>query len=136
MTTDSTLVLESVLPTFRAVVTTVVPEASELDSAQWQDVELLVDQAVSERPPSMIRQLRLFLRLIQWLPMLRYGRPFTALDPDRRARFLSRLQTNRLKVVRVGFWGLRTLALMGYYGRLQAAEAIGYAAHPRGWEAL
>ncbi len=121
---------------FRAVVTTVVPEAEDLDSAQWREVEALVDQALRERPPSMVRQLRLFLRVIHWLPALRYGRRFTALDPNRRARILSKLQRNRLKAVRVGFWGLRTLALMGYYGRLQAADAIGYAPHPRGWEAI
>jgi len=57
------------------------------------------------------------------------------LDPARRARFLDSLQTSRLLLARRGIWGLRTLVLMGYYGRPRAAAAIGYRADPRGWEA-
>jgi hypothetical protein len=44
------------------------------------------------------------------------------------------LETARLVLVRRGFWGLRTLILMGYYGRPAAAAAIGYRADPQGWE--
>src|SRR5207244_1401337 len=58
-----------------------------------------------------------------------------AQDPARRARFLDSLQTSRLLLARRGIWGLRTLVLMGYYGRPRAAAAIGYRADPRGWEA-
>ena len=72
---------------------------------------------------------------MQWLPVLRYGRPFTHLDAARRARVLSHLQNDRIQKIRVGFWGLRTIVLAGYYGRPSAAAAIGYAATARGWEA-
>ena len=85
---------------------------------------------------SLKRQLRIFLRAIQWLPVVRYGRPFTRLHPAARARVLAHLQDDRIQKVRVGFWGLRTIVLAGYYGRPRAAQAIGYAASPRGWEAL
>jgi hypothetical protein len=40
-----------------------------------------------------------------------------------------------MPIIRVGFWGLRTLALLGYYARPEAAEEIGYTADRRGWEA-
>ncbi len=72
---------------------------------------------------------------MQWFPVIRYGRPFTSLDSRRRAEFLATLQHHRIAQLRVGFWGLRTLALMGYYGRAAAGRAIGYRADPRGWEA-
>lgn len=120
---------------FRAVVRTVVPEAEELDPAAWDDLEGLVSESLRDRPPELLRGLRLFLRLVEWAPLFRFGRPFTRLDRDRRARFLAGLQTSRAAVVRVGFWGLRTLALLGYYGREPAAESIGYRPDPRGWEA-
>jgi hypothetical protein len=38
-------------------------------------------------------------------------------------------------LLRRGSWGLRTLVLMGYYGRPDAKQEIGYRADPRGWEA-
>jgi hypothetical protein len=58
------------------------------------------------------------------------------LHPTARTRVLTHLQNDRIQKIRVGFWGLRTIVLAGYYGRPQAAQSIGYAASPRGWEAL
>jgi hypothetical protein len=121
---------------FRAVVSTVVPESVNFDGPRWVELERLVEETLGRRPRNLQRQLRVFLRGIQWLPLLVYGHTFTSLDPARRARFLSTLEDHPLHLIRKGFFGLRTLALLGYYGRHEAARAIGYAADPRGWEAL
>jgi hypothetical protein len=129
-------VLSPVRSIFRAVVSTVVPEANQLDERGWQELESLVDATLRDRPPAMLRQLRLFLRMIQWLGFFRFGRDFTSLDASRRTRVLAYLQDHRIETIRCGFWGLRTLAFLGYYGRAEAVRAIGYAADPRGWEAL
>ena len=120
---------------FRAVVSTIVPEAAALDDKGWRDLHQVVEALLRDRPESLKRQLRMFLGAIQWLPLIRYGRPFTRLDAAARARVLAHLQNDRIQKIRVGFWGLRTIVLAGYYGRPQAAQAIGYAASPRGWEA-
>ena len=120
---------------FRAVVTTIVPEAAELDGKAWADLDRIVNTLLRDRPAALKRQLRLFLNAIQWLPVLRFGRTFTSLDPARRSRVLAHLQDDPIQVIRVGFWGLRTIVLAGYYGRPQAAQAIGYLATARGWEA-
>jgi hypothetical protein len=128
--------LSQVGPIFRAVVSTVVPEASALDDKAWAELERLIEVALRARPPALKRRLRLFLFFIQWLPLFRYGRPFTSLNPAQRTRFLSYLEEHPIRLVRVGFWGLRTLAMLGYYGRAAAANTIGYAADPRGWGAL
>ncbi len=95
----------------------------------------MVESALASRPPALRRQLRLFIRLLEWLPLLRYGRRLTRLDPERRARFLSGVQDAPLVLIRRGFWGLRTLVLLGYYARAAAAAEVGYRAHPAGWEA-
>ncbi len=126
-------VLSSVRPIFRAVVSTVVPEASQLDEQGWAELEALVEAALRDRPPAMQRQLRLFLWMIQWLGVFRYGRGFTFLNADRRTRLLFLLQDHRIELIRCGFWGLRTLAFLGFYGRAEAVQVIGYAADPRGW---
>jgi hypothetical protein len=107
-----------------------------LNDKGWTDLEGLIDVALRDRPQVLQRRLRLFFHLVQWLPVFRYGQRFTSLNPAQRTRFLSYLADHPIQLVRVGFWGLRTLALLGYYGRPEVAEAIGYAADPRGWEAL
>ncbi len=128
-------VLAAVRPVFRAVATTVVPEAASLDADGWMELERIVEQALTSRPPRLQRQLVILIRAIEWLPLLRYGRRFTQLEGERRARVLVALQESPLLLLRRGFWGLRTLALMGYYARPAAAASIGYRADPRGWEA-
>ena len=122
------------LAIFRAVVSTIVPEAA-LDEQGWHDLHQVVEALLRDRPESLMRQIRIFLGAIQWLPVVRYGRPFTRLHPAARARVLRHLENDRIQKVRVGFWGLRTIVLAGYYGRPQAARVIGYAASVRGWEA-
>lgn len=127
--------LGTVRPVFRALVCAVVPEAAALDERGWSDAERLVETALAMRPANLQRRVLLFLRFLEWLPLARYGRRFTSLDAPRRAQFLSFLQDHPVQFLRLGFWGVRTLALMGYYGRPEAAQAIGYAADARGWEA-
>jgi hypothetical protein len=128
-------VLPPVRTVFRAVVVTIVPDASQLDAPSWLGLEELVEGALITRPTALRRQLQLFLRAIQWLPVLRFGRTFTALGDAQRSRFLRYLQNHPIERIRCGFWGLRTLAFLGYYGRPEGAHAVGYAPDPRGWEA-
>ncbi len=120
---------------FRAVATCVVPEATRLEVAQWDEMEAIVARAIAARPRSVRRQLALFLILLEWLPLLRYARRLSRLDAARRANFLDRLQRAPLLLLRRGFWGVRTLILMGYYGRPAAVTDIGYRVDARGWEA-
>jgi hypothetical protein len=119
----------------RAVVTTVVPDAAALDAVAWRDVDAIISGQLAQRPPALRRQLGALLGMVQWLPVLRYGRPFTALDVARRATILAALERAPLLLLRRGLWGLRTLALLGYYARPAAAAEIGYSGDPRGWEA-
>ena len=129
-------VLAPVRAVFRAVVVTVVPDAKQLDEPGWLALEELVEDALEIRPPALRRRLQLFLRAIEWLPVARYGRPFAALGDEQRCRILRYLQDHPMERIRCGFWGLRTLAFLGYYGRPEGAHAIGYAPDPRGWEAV
>jgi hypothetical protein len=129
------VLLPPVRETFRAIAVTVVPQASALDDAGWGALEALVERTLARRPAGMQRQLVVFLRAIEFLPRLRWGRSFTALGPEERTRFLSGLEHAPLLLLRRGFWGLRTLVFLGYYARPEAAAAIGYRADARGWEA-
>lgn len=128
-------VLAPVRPIFRSLAVTIVPDAAALDERAWGEVEQHIEEALRQRVPRMRRQLRLLVRALDVLPVTRYGRPFTKLDPARRTRVLERVERSRVLLLRRGFWGLRTLVMLGYYGRPEAARAIGYRASPLGWEA-
>ncbi len=127
--------LGPVRPAFRALAGTIVPAAASLDEGQWGELEAIVEDYLSRRPAKLRRQLQLFVRVLQLLPLARYGKPFTALDAERRRRFLGAIQDAPVLLVRRGFWGLRTMVYLGYYNRAAAAAEIGYRAHVRGWEA-
>ena len=128
-------VLPAVRPTFRALATTFVPEAASLDERGWAEAEAIIETFLASRPDAVRRQVVLLIRLLDLLPMLRWGRRFRALDAERRRRFLATLQDAPLLLARRGIGGLRTIAFMGYYGRAEAAAAIGYRADRRGWGA-
>ena len=129
------MVLPKVRGTFRAVAETVVPEAGRLDAAGWDELERLVEKALERRDEAVKRQLGLLFKVIELLPILRYGRPFTKLGAAERTRFLAALEDAPVLLLRRGFWGLRTLVYLGYYARPEAGREIGYAADPRGWSA-
>ena len=128
-------VLAPVRGCFRAMATTFVPEARDLDEHGWADADAICERLLASKPPAVRRQVVLLIRLLDLLPLLRWGRRFTALDAERRLRFLEALQDAPLLLLRRGIWGLRTIAFMGYYGRAEAAAAVGYRADRRGWEA-
>jgi hypothetical protein len=131
----SELVLPSVRAPFRAIATTVVPEAAALDDAAWAEAERLIENTLAGRPAAIRRQLAMLIRAIDILPVLRYGRRFTALDAARRTRVLVAFQDSPLLLLRRGLWGIRTLVMLGYYARPAARAAVGYRADARGWEA-
>ncbi len=120
---------------YREVVQTVLPQTAALSSEEWEAMERLVHDTLQRRSGREIRQLNLFLRLIQWTSLLRHGATFTSLDLPRRQRVLEYLQDHPLQLIRSGFWGLRTLAFLGYYGRPEVSSALGYRPDARGWEA-
>jgi len=128
-------VLEPVRAVFRAVATIVVPESTSLAPEEWAEFDGIVDGALAGRPESLRKQLVLFIRALEAFPVARYATRFSKLDAPRRRVVLSGLQNSRVGAIRRGFWGLRTLILMGYYARPAASQEIGYRASAGGWAA-
>ena len=125
--------LAPVRPAFRAIASTVVPEAALLDDDAWEELERTVENALGTRSPAMQRQLVLFVRVLNVLALLTRGATRVRLAPARRARLLASVERSPVPVLRKGFWGLRTLVYMGYYTRPAVHAGIGYRAHVRGW---
>jgi len=119
----------------RTVAMTVVPESSSFDERAWAELEAVIEEALAKRPHHVRRQLVVFIRLLQLLPVARFGKPLTRLGAAQRVAFLESIERSRVLLIRRGFWGVRTLVLMGYYTREAVAAAIGYRAHRDGWAA-
>lgn len=119
-------------PVLHAAAEAIVPGYVRLGAEGRAAFEAIIDRALGDRPEGVRRQFRLFLRVLDLAPLPRYGRRFRSLDVSRRTSVLEVLQDSPLLLLRRGTWGVRTMVLMGYYGRPEAAGEIGYAAHPRG----
>jgi hypothetical protein len=120
---------------FREVAKSIVPEAEGLDEQSWVEMEAIIERGLASRPAKIRRQLRLFVRALNLLPIRSYGKSFRSLDREKRTAFLLSVENSPLVLLRRGFWGLRTFVFMGYYNLDSVREAIGYRAHPDGWEA-
>lgn len=131
MNVDSTLA--PIRDAFRAVTRAVAPASSDLDEDGWLRAEEIVDGALRDRPASVRRQLLLFVKALELLSRLRYGRSLDGLEPERLHSFLLAFERSPLLLARRGFWGIRTLAYMGYYGQTEVRAGVGYRADPRGW---
>ena len=82
----------------------------------------------------MQRQLRWFVEGLEWLAVWYAGGRFSRLTEARQVAMLRRLEASRLAPLRRALWGLRTLAMLGVYGRPAARDALGWRPDPRGWE--
>jgi len=128
-------VLSSLQDPLRAIGSVVLPCSDALDEEGWNRAERIIEGALASKPPGIKRQIRLFLRFVNVLPILTTGRTLTRLPLEKRATFLQRLHRSPLMPLRRGMWGIRTLIFMGYYNQDRVREDIGYAADPRGWTA-
>lgn len=104
----------------------IVPGAVRLDEGGRTDFESIIDDALMDRSPATRRQFGVFLRVIRYGPLVRWGRTFNGLDDSRRDRVLSWLQDCPVTLIRKGFWGLKVMVFMGYYGRPESWAEIGY----------
>lgn len=122
-------------PLLRTIVTAAVPAAERLGEEDWREVLEIIEGSIASRSSRLRAQLALFLRTLDVLALLRWGRRLRSLEPTEARRLLAALECAPLLLLRRGVWGIRTLAFMGYYGRRAASREIGYRAEPGGWSA-
>ena len=110
----------------RVLAARIVPETAELDSAGMSRFFGLIDEALLERPPSVRRQFGTYLGLLRWAPLVRFGGSFEKLSDDRQDAVLGWFESCPVGLLRAGFWGLKVLIFMGYYGPPETNAVVGY----------
>jgi hypothetical protein len=104
----------------------IVPESSQLDPAGEAEFRAVITGALGARPAAVRRQIGILLKILRWAPVLRYGRPLDRLSPAKQIAALSWFQDGPVTLLRKGFWGLKAMVFMGYYGRAAGAQAVGW----------
>jgi hypothetical protein len=111
----------------RVLAARIVPETAELDTGGMSRFFGLIDEALLERPPSVRRQFGIYLGILRWAPLARFGGPFEKLSEDRQDAVLRWFESCPVGLLRAGFWGLKVLIFMGYYGQPETNAVVGYA---------
>jgi Gluconate 2-dehydrogenase subunit 3 len=104
----------------------IVPEVASLDQGGLAMMLGLIDHTLAERGGKVRRKLGVFLGALRWAPALRYGRSFDALPPQAQDAVLRWFESAPLSPLRQGMWGLKAMVFLGYYGRPEAWQEIGY----------
>ncbi len=112
---------------FMVVAEAITPEVAALDRDGRARMETIVDTALMDRDSGTRSQFGTFLGVIRMAPVLRYGRTFDRLGADQKAAVLRWFQECPISLLRKGFWGLKVLVFMGYYGQEEHWSEIGYA---------
>ena len=111
---------------FMVVAETITPEVALLDADGRSRMETIVDTALQDRDATTRKQFGSFLSVIRLAPVIRYGRVFDRLDGDRRDAVLRWFEGCPISLLRSGFWGLKVVVFMGYYGQPEHAKVVGY----------
>lgn len=104
---------------FGAFLEVVVPEAHT-------DIVRAADRMISSKPASIQRKMKLFMFVASVLPVFRFFRTFPNLSVDARERFLGWMASGPIGLFRLGFWGLRSVALLAFYGDERSWEGLEY----------
>ncbi|OFV83518.1 MAG: hypothetical protein A2Y78_16415 [Acidobacteria bacterium RBG_13_68_16] len=114
----------------------IVPAVADLDAAGRSRFVAIVSKALAERPRPIQHQFGLFLGVLRWAPFLRFGSPFDRLPPEDEDTVLRWFLDAPVAKLRSGFWALRALAFMGYYGQPEVWPSLRYTPSFRGNEML
>ena len=105
----------------------IVPEIKELDGAGQARFFGIIDGALQDRDPSVRRQFGTFLGVLRWASLFRYGGPLEKLNTERQDAVLRWFEDCPVALLRKGFWGLKAMVFMGYYGQPETNDLVGYA---------
>ena len=105
----------------------IVPEVSELDGHGKGRFFSIIDDTLQDRGEGVRRQFGVFLGVLRWASLFRYGSPLEKLSPARQDAVLNWFENCPVSLLRKGFWGLKAMVFMGYYGQPETNELVGYA---------
>lgn len=114
----------------------IVPPVGDLDEAEQMAVVKAVDEALALRTPAIQLQFKVFLDLIRLSTLVRHRKTLERLPFEKLDVQLTKLENHPVAKFRTGFWGVKTLIYMGYYGDPDRAAQFDYTPSLKGNERL
>ncbi|MEW5737169.1 MAG: hypothetical protein AB1921_20160 [Thermodesulfobacteriota bacterium] len=114
------------LNVFLAVAQSIVPADGTDQGAGTLQSAGIADWAIARLAPQLRKKLLVLLFLVNILGLFFGGRFFVNLSPEKRNRLLSWMESGPLGPFRMGFFGLKNYACMGYYSQEKTWKSIGY----------
>lgn len=111
---------------FTALGHALVPQTRGLSAERQARFFEIIDTMLATRPRHMVRLLKIFLVVLRWFPLLRFGGRLDRLEGERQKEALRWFQDSPWVSIRTGFWGVKTLVFMGYYAQPDVAAELGY----------
>ncbi len=114
--------------TVAAIVACLTPEfpavRPEVRAAVLSDVTRFVSSQVQALPDFLRVPYKQAILVFEWLPLLRWGRRFRALDEERRAAYVAMWSYARVGALRNFVKLIRGCALLAYYDHPALVEAL------------
>ena len=108
-------------------------ELSAAERGQFLDS---IESQLQDRPRTIQRQFKLLLAVVRYSTLPRRFARLDKLPAEQQDAALRRFQNSRFTLLRKGFWGLKTMLHLGYYGLPGTATRVHYAPSIQGNERL
>lgn len=114
------------LRVFLAVANRIVPPDEEAPGGGTMATAGVTDWAMGRLDPKMRKLFLLFLVVTDFIGVFFGGRTFSKNSPAAQDRQLRWMENHRVSKIRMGFFGLKSYACMGYYTREDIWPTVGY----------
>ena len=135
--TPSTKVLSPRNAVFLLAVTRrIAPPVADLPESEQAKIIQTVDETLGKRDGKIQKQFNLFLKVLRLSTIIPYGKSMDRLSDERMDQKLRRFQDHPIEKMRLGFWGMKTMVYMGFYGDPERYASFSYQPSLHGNEKL
>ena len=114
------------LLTFLSVADRILPAAEHSPGGGSMETAAVVDWYMNKVPAGIRKKILLFIDVIQFTGIFFGGRKFANNSIQAQERQLKWMENNKVRLFRMGFFGIKTFVEMGYYTREDIWKTISY----------
>ncbi len=114
------------LKTFLAIANRIIPPDTDSPGGGTMQTAGVVDWALNKMPEPLRKKILLFITVVEMFGFFFGGKPFSKCNLSAQDRALKWFENNPLRIFRMGFFGVKTYACMGYYTREDVWKTFDY----------
>ncbi len=114
------------LNVFLAIADCIIPPDADSPGGGTMQTAGVVDWALERMAPALRSQLLLLIMVVEFMGIFFGGRTFSKNSENAKLRQLAWMESGPIGLFRMGFFGLKSYACMGYYTREDVWKTIDY----------